>query len=114
MMVYSCHNTSVRKKKSQLTRLVGSRFLRGALSTAIILMSFFYVMQTNAASTKGYLMSDLENHIKTLEQENRRLEVEISKNQSMQSIQERLAQVNLVAIDRADYLNVAGTAVAQR
>ena len=114
MMMYSCHNTNMRKKKRGFIRLIGNRSLRASLSVSIIVLSFFYVMQTNAASTKGYLMSDLENQIKTLEQENRRLEVEIAKNQSMQSIQERLAQVDLVAIDHADYLNVVGTAVAQR
>jgi len=104
----------MRHKRNRLRSLFVSNALRATLATCIVLFSFLYVLQTNAVSTKGYAISDLESNLVVLERENRRLEVEIAKNKSMQSIQDRLVDKDLVAVNSVDYIDSAGSAVAQR
>jgi hypothetical protein len=59
-------------------------------------------------------MADLQRTITELEQENQKLEFEIAKYRSMQSIQDRLAQMNLVAVGDVEYLDIVGNTVARR
>lgn len=70
--------------------------------------------QTNAFSTKGYEINEIEGQIQALEQENQKLEFEIANHRSMQSIQSRLPSLDLVATDNVKYVTLTGSAVARR
>lgn len=93
-------------------------FFNSSLSIGIfcigILFGVMYIIQTNSISTKGYEMSDLENKITLLEQENQKLEFQIASNKSMKSIQSRLVGTELVVADSFQYGSLVGTAMAMR
>lgn len=91
-----------------------SASFRFCLVMFIVVFGFLYIWQTNAVSTKGYEISDLEQKIKELEQENRKLDVHIAEYSSMQSIQTRLASAHLVPAENVEYITLVGTEVAQR
>lgn len=91
-----------------------SASFRFGLIVFIVIFGFLYVWKTNSVSTKGYEISDLETHIKQLEQENRKLQVHIAEYSSMQSIQQRLAGADLVPTDHVEYVTLVGSTVAQR
>jgi len=93
--------------------MVSATFRMG-LVVFIVLFGFLYIWQTNSISTKGYELSDLEQQIKQLERENRKLDVHVAEYSSMQNIQERLGGMNLVSADNIEYVTLVGTAVAQR
>lgn len=95
-------------------KVMVSTTFRAMLAVFVVLFGFMYVWQTNTVSTKGYVISDLERQIQELEQETRRLEVDIAKHTSMRSIQDRLSEVDLVAAHTVEYVSVMGTAVAKR
>ena len=83
----------------------------------VVLIGFFTVLdviQTTTVSTKGYEISQLQQHITTLEQDTERLEYTIAKHRSMQSIQERLGGLGLVQVDNPQYVALTSQAVAQR
>lgn len=80
----------------------------------MVVFGVMYVAQTNAISTKGYTMKDIEGQIQALEQENQKLEFEIATHRSMQSIQSRLSNLDLVATDNVKYVTLTGSAVARR
>jgi len=114
MNAYAKKKTTLRQKKQQLLKFMVSATFRMGLMAFIVIFGVLYIWQTNVVSTKGYEISDLEAQIKKLEQENRRLEVHVAEHTSMQRLEERIAQTDLVQADSIQYITAVGTAVAQR
>ncbi len=114
MNAYLKRKTTLREKKQKLTHFMVSASFRFGLIMFIGAFGFLYIWQINSVSTKGYEISDLEQQIKQLEQENRKIDVHIAEYSSMQSIQARLANADLVPVDNVEYITLVGTAVAQR
>lgn len=73
-----------------------------------------YVVQVNAASTKGFTMRDLETKNQFLQQENEKLAAEIDRLRSLDSVSERQAFLGLVKLQNVTYLKVASSDVALR
>lgn len=113
-MRYRCKNQAIGEKKKAKRKWIAGASLRFGFMFLIVAFGVLYVVQMSSASTKGFVISDLETQSKTLEQETRALEVEIAKHRSMASIQERLKNLNLVASDQVEYVTPVGTAVARR
>lgn len=87
---------------------------RVVLSAAVAVLGVLYVAQTSSVSTKGYDINALQKTIVELKQDNQRLEFEIAQQRSMESIQARLKNLNLVAANQVEYVTLPGTAVARR
>lgn len=105
---------TIRQRQERIHKVIVSNSFRVVLLVFMVTFGFLYVWQTNTVSTKGYIISDLETDVRALENETQRLEVDIAKHTSMQSIQERLSQTDLVAFTDVDYVTVMGSAVAKR
>lgn len=114
MTKYKNKNQTMRQKRMAVRQLFLSTSFRAVLLTVIALFGVLYVVQTSSASTKGYEIRDLEGQIQSLEHETQRLEFEIATNRSMQSIQTRLAMMNMVPADNIEYATLVGSAVALR
>lgn len=78
------------------------------------LLGFLYLIQTSTLATKGYDITDLQRQVRGLEQDTQNLDWQIAEYQSMGSIQERLKQLDLVAVNDAKYVSGAGAVVAKR
>lgn len=113
MITYQPKQTR-REKKLELKRMLLSSSFRAGLIVFVSVFGILYVMQTTEVSTKGYVINDLEKQVHLLKQETRKLEVEIAKNSSMQSIQSRLINTDLVSIAQVEYITPIGNAVAVR
>ena len=81
---------------------------------SIIVFGILYVLQTNAVSTKGYALSDLERQISELNHETQGLAVQVAEQQSMRSLENRLKDTDLVAVDQVEYASAINMAVARR
>ena len=114
MTKYTKKKQTMREKKLAMQRwLLGTSFRIG-ISVFVLFFGFVYVIQLSSVSTKGYDINDLQKQVNQLQRENRKMNVEISKYRSMQSIQERLSNTDLVAVDKVTYKNIIGTVVARR
>lgn len=87
---------------------------RVVLSAAMAVLAVLYVAQTSSVSTRGYDINVLQKKMTVLKQDNQRLDFEIARHRSMESIQARLKNFNLVAADQVEYVTLPGTAVARR
>jgi len=114
MNAYAEKKTTLRQKRERVHNIIVSKTFRISLIVLIVAFGFMYVCQTNSVSAKGYQISDLEKKVQKLQLETRKLDAEIAQHKSMQSIQERLKQTDLVAITSVDYMTVQGNAVALR
>lgn len=114
MNTYTYKKPTMRQRRKAVRQWLVSTTFRAVLMTAVAVFGILYVVQTSSLSTKGYEISDIEKQIQVLEQDNQRLEFEIATNRSMQSIQDRLKDMNLIAMGDAKYVMPVGTAVALR
>ncbi len=73
-----------------------------------------YVIQVNAASTKGFTMRDLENNNLELRQENDKLAAEVDRLRSLASVSEREAFLGLVKLQNVSYIKAGNQEVALR
>ena len=114
MNVYVQPRLTLREQKLRLMRLMVSTSFRVTLIISIIVFGILYVLQTNAVSTKGYALSDLERQISELNHETQGLAVQVAEQQSMRSLENRLKDTDLVAVDQVEYASAINMAVARR
>lgn len=100
-MYYAAAQTAQRTKTKTKYSIL---HLNIFLLAAILIFSVTYLLEINSLSTKGYNIKQMEQKIKTLEVENKHLEVQASNLQSISRIQGQAAKSNFVPIGRADYI----------
>ncbi|PIR78030.1 MAG: hypothetical protein COU28_03865 [Candidatus Magasanikbacteria bacterium CG10_big_fil_rev_8_21_14_0_10_36_16] len=105
---------TLREKKEALNKLLFSTSFRVSVGIFVLIFGVLYILKTTSVSTKGYMISDLEKQVATLEYENRKMDVEVAKLKSMQSLQDRIASTDLVVVANVDYLNILDGSVAVR
>lgn len=105
---------TLREKKIAVQTLLVSTSFRIFLLALIAIVGMLYVLQTTRVSTKGYAISDLEKKLTHLEHETKKLDVQIAEQQSMQNIQERLKQANMVPASEIVFIKTGADAVAKR
>lgn len=114
MKSYINKKQTLRQKKLAVKKYMLSKTCKTSLILFIFAFGLMYLLQTNAVSSKGFELSDLEIRAEELKRETQKLEVEISKYRSIQSIQERLQDMDMVAADNMEYLNNKDAVVVRR
>lgn len=105
---------TLRQKKEVLNKLFLSTSFRLSLFTFILVFGVLYILKTTSVSTKGYVISDLEKQVATLEYENRKMDVQVAKYKSMQNLQARISDTDLVIVSNVEYLDIFESSVAKR
>lgn len=103
----------MREKKVDINVRKVVRCNIGILLTVLVL-GVWYLAQINILATKGYAMKGLEKQIASLEKEHKKLELQIAKDSSMESLKGHIDRLQLVRSDRIEYLETQhGVAVAK-
>lgn len=105
---------TMREQKFAVQALLVSTSFRIFLIAFALIVGVLYVIQTTGVSTRGYEISDLERRLTELERETKKLDVQIAEHRSMQSIEHRLAKLNMVPADKMVYVTGGAAAVAKR
>ena len=79
-------------------------WLSRLLVVVTVALGFSYIWQVNISATAGYSLRDLEHEIATLEHDNERLELEVSRLQSIDSVTTRMQMLGLVPVDQVHYV----------
>ena len=79
----------------------------------IVVAGMSYLIQINGLATKGYQISELEDKVAELKEFNSDLQMETLRLQSMGSIKDKVASLEMVAVDNVEYLSDAPVAVAK-
>jgi len=114
MRVYKHKKQTMRQRKMAMRNLFLNKTFRVLFLFVVGFTGFLNIVQITKISTKGYEINDLEKTIVALEHDTERLEFQISQYRSIQSIQERLQNLNMVSEENPEYVVLAGSAVAQR
>lgn len=70
----------------------------------ISLLAFVYLQQVFGTANHGTNVQDLESRVIELREEQRALELKGAELRSMQAVEERVRELNLVTVDRVAYL----------
>ena len=88
--------------------------VRVAFISVVVAAAFFYVFQTNQVTASGYAVSQLNKQIKTLQVDNRQLDVFLAEEQSITRLNDELADKGYVPVDQVEYASVESAIVAKR
>ena len=112
--MYKEGKMTIRDKKIAMKKIVFSTSFRLLLSSFVFIFGILYVVNASDISTKGYNITELKKEIVELERENQKLDFNIAKNSSMESIQNRLEDTDLIVSEDVEYSSVVGNTVALR
>lgn len=84
------------------------------LALVILVSGFFYVLSTNDLSIKGFVIERLKREIVRIENDNKLAELHIMEKESYENIDRRAKEMNMVKIDKIDYIKSVGADVAMR
>lgn len=114
MTQYKIEKQTMRQKRLAVRQMFLSRSFRVCLVALIAVFGVMNLVQITKMSTKGYQINELENNIQSLNHEVEKLNVQIAQHRSMNSIQDRLANLNMVAAENIEYISLPGSSVARR
>jgi len=92
--------------------------LAGKASVAVftLLVAGFgagYLMQINAASTKGLEIRKLEGEISELKETGERIELKVAKEQSVQAVETKVKEMGMVPTPKIEYVMATAPQVAR-
>lgn len=104
----------MKDRREGIRRVLLGRTFRSFISFAMFGLGVLYIWQINTVSAKGYIISDYEKRLSSLERETRSLDVAISKHTSIRAVQERLGEAGFEQVSDAEYVSFTSDAVAKR
>lgn len=105
----------MRVKIAQLKQVVKEAgFGTVILMAMTFLLLVGYILQVNKASTAGYAMRDLDRSIEHLQLENQRLNMQVARLQSVDSVTTRIQMLGLRPITDVKYIHISEPTVALR
>jgi len=72
-----------------------------------------YLMQINAASSKGYQIRALEKEISELKENGERIELKVAQEQSVQAVETKVKEMGMVPTPQLDYVMATVPQVAR-
>jgi cell division protein FtsL len=101
-----------KQKKDKLEKRLG--WAAGALGLLITAAGLAYLVTINDISVKGFALADLKSRKSDLAKENQDLELEIMRLTAYSRISRRAGELDLVRVDKVNYLSAVPAAVAKR
>lgn len=79
-----------------------------------VIFGLAYFWQVNSVSNRGFKIRDLEKQISLLKESTQELELQAAAAQSLEKLNVKIQQLNMVAPERVEYLRPVGTGMALR
>jgi len=91
-------------RSSKLNHSQGRVVLSILIIFAIILISFFYIVQANGVVSQGYNLREIEKQIEKLQLDNQKLQIETARLQFPANLAEIAQKLNMVEAQNSVYL----------
>ncbi len=83
------------------------RGMRSTLLISVMFLSAAYMVRINAVSATGYEIHNLEKQVSEMDNQVQNLQIKIADAGSMNNIEKRLPELNLVAVAKVQRLNTS-------
>lgn len=88
--------------------------LNKILVCMILLIVGYFVASTNDLSIKGFVLRELQIEISDIRDQNEKLELGIMERESYAKIDKRAKELNMVKIEKIDYITITEDSFAKR
>lgn len=99
------------KARNTITNLLNPTLVQYCLIGLCVLFATLYIWQINVSATHGYVIGDLQTSIDNIENENERLQFEVSRLQSVDSVTTRVQMLGLVKVQNIRYVKIGEDSV---
>ena len=114
MSPYLCRQKTLRTERLQNKHWIFGIGCRLSLLFLLIIFGVLFIWQTSSASTKGFVINDLQEQISDLEKENQKLGLQIAEQRSLKNLENRITELGLVVVDNVRYATILNNTVARR
>ena len=104
----------MKDRRAVVRQIILGRTFRSVLSFVMVGFGVLYIWQVNTVSSKGYVISDYEQKVSSLERETRSIDVAIAEHTSIMKVRERLIEGQFEPVADAEYASLTSDAVAKR
>lgn len=99
---------------SHWLRALGTKKGKALLALSAAVFVVLYVYQTSILATRTFAINELQQQLRSLEQEQGQIDVRIAEERALHRIEERIAGKAYVASSQISYVTGPGTTVAKR
>lgn len=114
MNSYLRKKSTMKDRRELIRRVLLGRTFRSFISLAMFGLGVLYIWQINTVSAKGYIISDYEKKVSSLERETRSLDVAIAQHTSIKTVQDRLGEAHFEQVSNAEFVSLTDNAVARQ
>jgi len=110
------HKEKIQKSDSSKKKIkLPNKLAKPLIIGLVIVMGISYLVLTNNVSTLGFELRSLEDRVEQLQVDNEKMEIEAAQVKSLQNIEEKSKELNLVsASGGVKYLEKTGSEVAAK
>lgn len=91
--------------QSKVAVLKQLSWLQISFFAATAILGILYIWQVNVAATRGFAMRELDRDIAEFQLENERLQMDVARLQSIDSVSSRIKMLGLTEVNRIEYLS---------
>lgn len=102
------------KKTKKIISILGLKFISGIGIVFLIAGVGFYLYEVNSAAIKGFKIKDMERRVENLRAENKKLENNSAKYESITAMQEKTKKLQMVPSRLVEYVMVLSGDVAKK
>lgn len=104
----------IKEDKKNKNKIFKLKYLNQCLFVLAAILSVYYVMAANDLSIKGFELNGLKNKINELSRENENFKLQTMSMESYNNLNERVAKLNMVAVDEIAYISGENQVVVKK
>lgn len=92
----------------------GLKFINNFLAILILCSFVYFVISINDISVKGFILEDLKKQAVEFKEKNQNLELNIMEMEAYDNLIKRTEKLNMVKVDKIDYITVISGEMAKK
>lgn len=104
----------IKEDKKNKNKIFKLKYFNQCLFVLAAILSVYYVMAANDLSIKGFELNGLKNKINELSRENENFKLQTMSMESYNNLNERVAKLNMVAVDEIAYISGENQVVVKK
>lgn len=103
------------KEEGRINKIrINIKIFNKLLYLAIIISSICYIGSANDLTVKGFELQKLKKDLISKQEENNKNELEVMSMNSYNNLNDRVKNLNMVAVGKVDYIEFSDTAMAKK
>lgn len=107
-------NSGYLKSHSKTNRRLDLKIINAILGGVTVILGLFYLVNINDLTVKGFALKELKSSSNLLLSDNRDYEAKIMNLQSYNNLNDKIKELNMVAVAEVEYLSTTNGVIARK